>query len=258
MSPENFKHLEQTLPDYITSQRWYRAKARTIRELQVRDVIAMKIAGSQIFIVQIDYTEGDSDTYLLPLTAAEAKPQDALSSAEFRDSLLEAIACESAFDGREGSIIASRTSALERDCDSSAPKLESSVSRAEQSNSSIIFGDQFILKIFRKLESGINPDLEVGRFLTGRGFKYAPAVLGQLEYRPKHGEPMHAAILQGFVCNQGDAWKYTLESLKPFFVRALQNGSAPTLSTYHPMELCSQELPAIARQTIGEYIESAR
>ncbi len=258
MSPENLKQLEQTLPDYITAQRWYRAKARTIKELHIQDVIPMKTPGSQIFIVRIEYTEGESDTYLLPLTTTGDTPQDALSQAEFRDSLLDAIACESTFEGQEGSLTASRTSALKRGCDNSGPKLESSVSRAEQSNSSIVFGDQFILKIFRKLESGINPDLEIGRFLTERGFEHTPAVLGQLEYRPKQGEPMHAAILQGFVRNHGDAWKYTLESLKPFFVRALQNGSAPALDTYHPMELCRRELPAIARQTIGEYIESAR
>jgi maltose alpha-D-glucosyltransferase / alpha-amylase len=258
MSPENLKQLEQTLPDYIRAQRWYRAKARTIKELHIQDAIPMKTTGSQIFIVRIEYTEGESDTYLLPLTTTGDKPQDALGQAGFRDSLLDAIACERTFEGREGSLTASRTSALKRSCDDSAPKLESSVSRAEQSNSSIIFGDQFILKIFRKLESGVNPDLEIGRFLTERGFKYTPAVLGQLEYRPKRGDPMHAAILQGFVHNHGDAWKYTLESLKPFFVRALQNGSAPVLDTYHPMELCRQELPAIARQTIGEYIESAR
>jgi maltose alpha-D-glucosyltransferase / alpha-amylase len=252
------KQLEEALPDYIAGQRWYRAKARTIAKLQIQDVMPVKTAGIQIFIVRISYTDGDGDTYLLPLSTAADKPHDALTDAEFRESLLNAIACGQTFEGTEGSLTASRTGALHRDCDPSGPKLESFVSRAEQSNSSIIFGDRFILKIFRKLEPGINPDLEIGRFLTERGFKYTPAVLGQLEYRPKRGESMYAGILQRFVRNQGDAWKYTLDSLKEFFVRALQNGSAPTLDTYHPMELCGEELPALARQTIGEYIESAR
>lgn len=251
------KQLELALPEYITAQRWYRAKARTIKKLYVQDIVPTN-AGTQVIIVRIDYTEGECDTYLLPLVTTGEKPQDALSDPAFRECLLNAIACEDTFEGHEGSLMASRTGALKRDCDPSAPRLESSLSRAEQSNSSIIFGDQFILKIFRKLESGINPDLEIGRFLTERGFKYTPAVLGQLQYQPKQGEPMHAGILQGFVRNQGDAWKYTLDSLKPFFVRALQNGAAPQLDSHHPMELRGQELPAIARQTIGEYIESAR
>ena len=267
--------LAEALPAYITTQRWYRAKARIIKDVRIQDVISMEQPGSFVAIVRIDYRDHECDTYFLPLSAAEglgAEPvarlrspdgservlQGALSRPDFRESLLEAIACDSHFHGKNGLLAASRNQALHYECNLTGQKLESFVSRAEQSNSSLIFGDRFILKVFRKLEPGINPDLEIGRFLTARGFKYTPAVLGELEYRPTQGEPMHAGILQAFVRNQGDAWKYTLDSLKLFFELALRNDAAPGLPSYHPMDLYGEEISALARQTIGEYLEAAR
>ena len=271
--------LSRLLPEYITAQRWYRAKARTIKHLQIDDVVQIEKQKSFIFVVRIEYLDGESDLYLLPLTLGNSRDEvqkpdvvarlrysgeagsvlrNALADATFRDILLHSIVCNDKFPGQQGEFTASRTTALHRRCGASEPQLESFVSRAEQSNSSLVFGDQYILKVFRKLEPGINPDLEIGRFLTERGFKHTPPVLGELIYQPRHGEAMHAAILQGFVKNKGDAWKYTLESLPGFFERALQNETAPRLDTYHPLQLCDEELPAAARQTIGEFIESAR
>ena len=104
---------------------------------------------------------------------------------------------------------------------------DSFVSRAEQSNTSIIYPDKFILKLFRKLEPGVNPDVEIGRFLTSRGFRHTPAVYGSLSIKGRSdAEPHSAGILQQFVANRGDAWKYTLESLSEFFTRVLAGASA--------------------------------
>jgi maltose alpha-D-glucosyltransferase/alpha-amylase len=278
MNPDNslpddaVRQLEGSLPGYLARQRWYRAKARTIRHLQVVDVVPFFDA--HVLILGINYTDGETDTYLLPVAPVQNASEtdivarlsngsgserllvSALAAAAFRDALLDAITSEKSFAGRNGTLAASRTTAFERN--QGDPRIESFVSRAEQSNSSIIYGDKYILKVFRKLESGINPDLEIGRYLTEHGFKYTPPVLGELEYRAAQGDTMYAGILQGFVKNEGDAWKFTLDSLSGYFERALQNGSAPKLETYHPLELAAEELPALARQTIGEYIESAR
>ena len=278
MSPENplpddvLRQVEQSLPGHLASQRWYRAKARTIRQLRIVDVVP--VFGAHLLIVEINYTDGETDAYQLPVAFLHNASEtdivarlkngsgsgrvlgNALALASFRDALLDAVTSEESFAGRKGTLTASRTSALDRK--PGDPRIDSFVSRAEQSNSSIIYGDRYILKVFRKLESGINPDLEIGRYLTGHRFKYTPPVLGQLEYRPAQADTMYAGILQGFVNNEGDAWKFTLDSLSGYFERALQNGSAPTLGTYHPLELAAEELPALARQTVGEYVESAR
>jgi maltose alpha-D-glucosyltransferase/alpha-amylase len=83
---------------------------------------------------------------------------------------------------------------------------------AEQSNTSIIFGDKLILKVFRRVDEGVNPDLEIGRFLTEKAkFAHSASVAGVLEYRLARGASITVAILHGFVPNQGDAWRYTLD-----------------------------------------------
>ena len=73
------------------------------------------------------------------------------------------------------------------------------------------FGDRIILKLYRALEHGINPDLEIGRFLTARGFGAVPAVCGALEYVAADGSRSVAAIAQQFVANQGDVFTHTLD-----------------------------------------------
>jgi maltose alpha-D-glucosyltransferase/alpha-amylase len=84
----------------------------------------------------------------------------------------------------------------------------------EQSNTSIQIGEEMVLKIYRRLQSGIHPELEVGRFLTEvAGFRNTPATFGTIEYVDPEGRQVALGILQRFVRNQGDAWRLTLESL---------------------------------------------
>jgi maltose alpha-D-glucosyltransferase/alpha-amylase len=91
--------------------------------------------------------------------------------------------------------------------------------RAEQSNSSLRYGDRFMLKLFRKLEPGVNPDLEVGRYLTERTtFRGSPRVAGGLDLR-RGRESMTLAMLQGWVEGEADAWTYTLDALGRYFER---------------------------------------
>src|SRR5439155_22858709 len=81
--------------------------------------------------------------------------------------------------------------------------LEVSSMRAEQTNSSVIYGDRFILKLFRQIEEGINPDLEIGRFLTEQAhFPAAPAIAGDIEYRTRDKRRFSAGILQDYVPNE--------------------------------------------------------
>ena len=86
--------------------------------------------------------------------------------------------------------------------------------RGEQSNTSLRFGDTLILKLFRRVQFGPNPDVEVGRFLTEHTrFRGTPAVAGSLEYTAPDGRSAALALLQCFEPNRGDAWQTTLERL---------------------------------------------
>jgi trehalose synthase-fused probable maltokinase len=273
--------IADALPAYVTSRRWFRAKARTIARIKIFDVVMAPAPGVFVLFIDIEYEDSESDRYVLPVKLesgpAEVAAEDliislsredgesaalvnALSYEDFRQGILDAITCNRTFEGQKGELVAWRTKVLARSCDSNALALTSIVSGAEQSNSSIIFGKSFILKLFRKLEEGINPDVELGNFLTGRGFKNSPAVLGNIDYKTGDGQSSAAVgLLQQFVPNQGDAWKYTLDSLGGFFERALGQNMrfAPDRRRRHALELMSEEFPPNARELLADYVESA-
>jgi maltose alpha-D-glucosyltransferase / alpha-amylase len=300
--------LEPILPAFIAERRWFRSKARAIRCIAIDDAIRISDAESCVLVLRIEYADGGFDNYLLPVTldraqrapsalraptaphtesdellAEAARPDGerrviggALSDPQFRDALLHAMRCEEKFEGKNGEMVASCTKAFREECGEAEQKVESFVSRAEQSNTSIIYRDRYILKLFRKMEPGVNPDIEIGRFLTQRGFKHTPAMLGTLEYRLLNraqrakdalcarenggdsAAEYAAGILQEFVPNQGDAWKYTLEELSRFFERALaRRGRTPEVRR-HPLELMKQEMPVESRALLAGYADSAR
>ena len=256
---ENSSELAARLPQYIATRRWFRSKTRTIERAEIRDAMRVPETNCFLLFTRLHYAEGSEDDYVLTLVLGEDahEEEEALSRKEFRDWLLSAIACDQQLSGTDGDLAALRTAAFKDECGSSALKMESSVSRAEQSNTSIIYGDQFILKLFRKVEEGINPDIEIGRFLTEHGFSHTPAVLGSFEYRAHEGARYAVGILQKFVSNQGDAWKYTLDSLREFFERASRSRETPQAPAGHPLDL-AQNIPHEVRDLLGGYAESAR
>jgi maltose alpha-D-glucosyltransferase / alpha-amylase len=135
------------------------------------------------------------------------------------------------------------------------------VLKAEQSNTSIVFGNRFILKIYRRVEPGIHPEVEIGTFLTERNFAYSAPLTGVIDYRGYNGDAMTIASLHAFVQDQqGDAWSYTLDSLSQFFEAALarkESDFAGPDGSHHPLDLRKVELPAQAHESIGSYLDSA-
>ncbi len=286
LTSELLDKLADLLPAFIATRRWFRAKARTITRVLIEDVVPFAEYDSWLLVLLIEYAEGEADKYLLPvsLTAQDDSGEQIPESAEpfaylhsddgkkgtihsafangrFRNLILNAIGENQSFEGRNGTLLASRTSVAENMGANGAVELDSFVSRAEQSNTSIIFGDQYILKLFRKVEPGINPDVEVGKFLTEHGFANTPAVLGTLEYRSRLDQaPYAAGILQRFIRNQGDAWKYTLDQLGGYFGRAIAKGgdaSAADSAAVHPLERMSQPVPSAVGELVGEYLTAA-
>jgi len=134
--------------------------------------------------------------------------------------------------------------------------------KAEQSNSSIIYGDRVILKFFRRGEEGENPDLEIGRFLTEKkNFPHIPAVAGWINYKGKDDREMSLGILQAFVPNVGDAWQFTLKALSSFWKEARKyseghlgrvSQDAGTVAPY------GQNLPAPVLDCSTPYLDAVR
>lgn len=266
--------LGALLPDFLSARRWFRSKARSIREVEIEDVLEAE--GAWILLLQVAFADGGADRYLLPVAftrgadfsshaeilATVAGPVDepavlhsALSDAAFRAALLQTLAHNGAFRGSQGDLIAQRTRALEAESGLSE-NLESTLVKAEQSNTSIIYGDRCILKLFRKLEAGVNPDAEIGIFLTERGFRHTPQVLGTLEYRT-HADIYSAGILQQFVKNRGDAWATALEVCK----EALLSRSGrfpPDTKSSHPLDLRQIQPSAEIRDLLGDFAGRVR
>jgi maltose alpha-D-glucosyltransferase/alpha-amylase len=282
------ERLESVLLGYIRNRRWFAGKARRLKSASISDLVHVPGAAGDPFLaaIVISYAEGDPDTYQLPLAYAnpveaphilERWPQsaiawirtqgeegrgllyDALGPPGFSEAILGAIARRRRAVNGNGTLIGSTTRAFARLRGPETVRLEAALSVAEQSNNSVVFGERLILKIFRRLEEGMNPELEVGRFLTEKtNFSQIAPLAGSLEYRRSSGEPVSLAVLQGYVPNQGDSWQYTLNTLAHFFHGAELVGSEPPAVARNLAQAAATDLPEAATRTIGAYLESAR
>ncbi len=252
--------FERALPRYLADSRWYAGKGRTIRALETLDVVPLartraRQATAQAFLVltHIDYAEGEPETYLLPLTVADANRadelladhpncgigwvdvratgerlflHDALVDPTLMTSALEAFRNRRTFASTGGADLRASVNARFRRAIADLPADELAVHTlgGDTSNTSVGFGQHFVMKIFRRAQEGVNPDLEIGRFLTEEaGFTHSPPLFGALEYQKgSRREPRTLAVLSGFVPNEGDAWQYTLDQLGLFYESAQQ------------------------------------
>jgi len=284
--------LETALLDYVGQRRWFGGKARYIRSSQIQDVIALPYDSSvaHLVLLRINYADGEPETYLLPVTFASGEqasqimdtlPQavvarldlrgknasgagviyDALAEPDFRDALLKAMARRQRFKGGKGEVVATYTKSIFRRIRGPVQEpLESSLIKAEQTNTSALYGDRFKLKLFRRLERGVSPELEIGRFLTGKDFTHAPPVAGVIEYQIRRAEPITLAILHGYVPNEGDAWQYTLDSLGYYFEQVLAN---PGVEVPMPvgaslLDIIDENVPDVIADSIGPYLISVQ
>ena len=119
-----------------------------------------------------------------------------------------------------------------------------------------MYGKRLILKVYRRLGAGINPDLEVGAFLTEKtSFRNIASVRGHLEYVSTSGATICLGILQDFVPNQGDAWQFTLSDLSGFHARA--KPSQASRVAHSSVFRLGEEQPPESKKIIGEYMDWA-
>jgi len=283
------ERLESVLLGYVRQRRWFAGKARRLKSVGIMDAIEVPGVDRTAYLltIQASYAEGDPETYLLPVTyafAAEA-PQilerwphaavtwlktpadeqrgllfDALGPPGFAEGILSLIARRKRAASATGMLVGSTTRAFARLRGPETIRLEAALSVAEQSNNSVVFGERLMLKFFRRIEEGINPELEVGRFLTEKtNFAQISPLAGSLDYRRDRGEPVTLAVLQGYVPNQGDAWQYTLTTLN-HYLKAMESPASgePPVLPRNKLQASSIDLPEVANRTIGAYLDSAR
>ena len=203
---------EQQLIDHITEQRWYGSKSRTVAHSEVLDTVTLRAADPEylLTLVEIRFDTGAREIYQLLIACDGGELQlDGLQDPALARELVHAIRGGLTLQGEDG-VVEFRTvtgfAGLGREMN------DARAVGAEQSNTSIVFDDELIMKAFRRLEPGINPELEMLRFLTEHGFGNIAALGGWYAYS---GGPTAATlgILQEFVHGGHDGWALGLEEL---------------------------------------------
>jgi maltose alpha-D-glucosyltransferase/alpha-amylase len=286
--------IEDRLLGYLQLQRWFGGKGKQIKTAAFAEIAPLSFDSTEAMItqIQVEYTEADPETYIVPLAYADGERADQICAASpnivlatvtvkspngdkhgclhdavldrsFCKGLLKMIARRRRLRGYAGEFVASPTRALRDGPMGSITNLEVVSMRAEQSNSSIVYGDKLILKLFRRTEAGINPDLEIGYFLTEQvGFSHTPPVAGTIEYRSGKGDAIPVGILQKFVPNEGDAWRHTLDALSQYFERVAVRSEDDLKDLRQSMPFVQRlehaVVPPFAVDLIGPYFESVK
>ncbi|MBW4574512.1 MAG: maltose alpha-D-glucosyltransferase [Aphanothece sp. CMT-3BRIN-NPC111] len=195
---------------------------------------------------------------------------DAVADKDFLTFPLEAVFNSHRYKGDVGELLATGTDVLTQGLDVETRNfgsLQPHLLKGEQSNTSAVYGDKFILKFFRKVEEGINPELEIGRFLTegtAAGtlplpVHFAP-LAGALEYRTQATQAITIGILHKLVPDTRDAWSYTLDSLRDYFDQVLVR-QVDISQVDLPSHLFESEalvkIPDLAHELIGSYLTNS-
>ena len=266
--------VEQLLPNYLTQQRWFGGKSRTIRSAKVSSSTPVANGAYALALIDVTYDDDTIDRYQLPLAVASgtiadelraASPKailatlgdaskgavlyDASASEGFRQALINLF---TATPEANEAVTASHSPAFDPN---SLTNTKSRVGSAEQSNTSILFDEVAILKLFRRLQPGENPDVEMTRFLTDTAhFTHIPAYLGELHSGAD--QPTTLAFLQAFAPNEGDGWSWFSEELTRFY-EAVANCPAPTSQGKPASFLTTPEISEEAREHANLAISAA-
>ena len=252
-------------PSSLSQRRWFAQKSRAITSASVLDAVAVPDApasrngngGTQapslacVLIVQLELDHGSPERYLLPLAhlsgleAEEIKkwhPEavvaddspfedstlvDAVHTPAFVRAMADLLTRRRTLNGSHGQLVGLPTPSLRRFDSCHRPDCPTTPLSAEQSNSSVMLGDAAIMKFIRRVEDGVNPGVEIGRFLSERArLPHVPRLGGSIEYRARGigGQPATVAVLEEFVPNEDDGWEYVVDALSHGLEDALTNG----------------------------------
>jgi maltose alpha-D-glucosyltransferase/alpha-amylase len=245
---------QRVLPPYLGNQRWFADKGQPIEQVTLADVgdWSTELGSWLLALFDIRTTNGASK-YSLPLTvvfedhddgrmqrlqpAAIAKVRQQakvglLADASFDENfcrvLIETIGDGGEYRTERGRLVFSSTNAYAAMCAEAGSNLSLGPALAQGSNTALRIGDKLFLKLYRKLQPGINPEVEIGRFLTDVArFPNIVPVGGTVEYRGDDGNIYTLALLQAFMMNQGDGWDSTINYLVRFLEDRRAGGPMP-------------------------------
>ncbi len=264
------RQFQSFLPRYIAERRWFTHKTRTITSATVLDAIPVTGGGArsapplaQFVILRVELDFGEAEHYVLPL-AFKSGPEadevrrwhsesvlaelhasgtrgvlyDAIFEGDFTRTMVEVLANRRTLTG-EGRLVGIPTP-FRRIVGRVGADTAITPLSAEQSNSSVNVADRAIFKFIRRFEPGVNPGVELGRFLGERAhFTRSPRVVGSIDYQPARvgATPSTVAVLEEFVANEGDGWS--------LLVDALVHGLEDFLATSHSDGVVTETPPRL-------------
>jgi maltose alpha-D-glucosyltransferase/alpha-amylase len=242
-SSEGERLENSVLPRFLTAQRWFAGKGKTIETIRIDDWAELHDTKSPAALIwlRVRYSDSTSEMYVTLLSVASLEqsnhtttPPDGtlcllrwngqnafLSDGSVDDevwrALLKVISSAAGINSRRGRMRGVTTRSFEALRIAAGENASLTRSQGEQSNTSVFYGGQLMLKLYRKSEPGINPEFEILRHLTESGFDRVPQLAGGIEYESFGGELRTTAILQSAVENQGTAWDWMSAELSRFY-----------------------------------------
>jgi maltose alpha-D-glucosyltransferase / alpha-amylase len=252
---EVWPKFEAGFKAFLPRMRWFGGKGRKITSVKAQDLVFIRQfereEESVVAILEIAYSEGMTEHYQIGVSYAEGdragrireeRPDlviaesvdrdtqevlgifyDAVLDAGFSRALLDMLLKGRDVQGFNGDIDAEIrrdiTEASDEETGDVIP--DPALLGLEQSNTSVLFGRRFYLKLYRRLEEGENPEVEIGRYLTQKAFAASTPMLGALSYVQKDKKTYSLGILQAGVESEMDGWTLMIEQIAIFAEQAL-------------------------------------
>jgi maltose alpha-D-glucosyltransferase/alpha-amylase len=291
-SDETLQTLQHAIPGMLRARPWFLGKRRYITGLALHRVLDLPETAAHLLLLGVRYGDGDPETYLVPISVATGDQSEAILhdhpdvvlarldgpgpettailyaatfDRHFGDSLLRAIVRRRRIRGDSGELVGAHTRDFRKAWSAVQSNLEPSPQQTDQCFTIINYGSDFVLKLYRKMEEGINPGREVPEFLCEHtNFKSLPAALGSLDYhRYLEDTRVQTCVgtLSSTVPNTNVGWHYTVDQLSLFFEHTLAiPQDDPRVRDLSPPNLWapSDPAPQIIGELLGNYLDSIR
>lgn len=266
-----------TLPSFLNRQSWFLGQSRRIQEISILDVVPLGVNEAEpeicMLLIEVNYHSGEPETYALPLGigSEETLPwgegsgepsilarfqidgdrpmsgvlYDAATNPRFHELLIDIVAQRRQLRGREGLLTGKALTAALTSSDTEKTEAE-----------------PFELKLFRRVEEGISPDVEIRKFLAEEGsFPHIVPLVGTIQYEQQR-EPWTVGLLQEQVMHEGTAWDYTLNVLSRILEEAVADPKAEAppqigLRTASLLQAAAAGLPQELLDLCGSYLSEA-
>ena len=291
-SEESLLQLQALVPRILRSRPWFLSKQREITGLSLQKVLTLPGTSAHLLFLTVLFSEGDPEVYQIPVSVALGEKAETIMhdprgavvtrlvglpdegkavlypatlDRDFSDALLRAIVRRRRIRGEGGELIGSHTRKLRAAWSATKSNLEPVPQQTDDCFTVITYGSDFMLKLYRKLEDGVNPGRETPEFLCEQtSFAHIPRALGALDYRTSYDNRMAETCLgtlSALVPNANSGWHYTLDQLSLFFEHALViPRQDPRLRDLNSPALWARNdsVPPLIGELMGNYLDNAR